>query len=187
MPGNVRYFPDLQTERLILRAMCDEDLEFVFRQFSDPLVSQYLMDEPALTSYEEAQSIIDSYKDSETKNRHRWVALLKADWTPIGTCGFHRWDKMHRRAEIGYDTCPSYWGQGLMAEAVRAIIDSAFARMSLHRLDALVCCGNHRSINLLQKMGFQQEGLLRDYFCLNDIYYDHLIFGLLRSGWQAHG
>lgn len=177
-------FPDLRTERLILRSMCEEDIDFVFRQFSSPQVTEYLMDEPPLTSMEGAREIVEFYLNPEGKNHNRWILIRRIDQKPIGTCGFHKWDKAHFRAEIGYDLMPEYWGQGYMTEAVRAAIGNGFTRMGLNRIDALVYTGNPRSYKLLQKLGFRQEGILRDYFCLNGVFYDHYIYGLLRRDWQ---
>ncbi len=185
MSENPKYFPDLQTDRLILRSICNEDADFVFRHFSDPLVTQYLMDEPPVANFEEARAIVHFYLDPETKNHNRWIILRKVDQRPIGTCGFHKWDQAHFRAEIGYDLAADCWGQGFMTEALRLIISNAFTRMKLNRIDALVYIGNLGSIAVLQKMGFKQEGVLRDYFCLNHTFYDHMVFGLLHRDWHG--
>ena len=106
-------FPTLETERLILPQMSLEDTDFVFQHFSDSAVSQYLMDEPPVTDYAQAQEIIQFYLEPEEKTHNRWVMVRKSDHQPVGTCGFHKWDKRHFRAEIGYDLRPNFWGTGL--------------------------------------------------------------------------
>jgi ribosomal-protein-alanine N-acetyltransferase len=103
----------------------------------------------------------------------------------IGTVGYHKWEKAYFRAEIGYDLSPDCWGQGYMTEALRAVISHGFERMGLNRIDALVYIHNDRSTQLLQRLGFRQEGLLRDYFCLNGIFFDHYLFALLRREWEG--
>ena len=65
------------------------------------------------------------------------------------------------RAEIGYDLNPECWGQGFMAEALVAAINHGIDSMKLNRIDALVYIKNDRSVRLLQRLGFKQEGLLR--------------------------
>lgn len=180
-----QYFPDLQTERLILRNMSEKDTPFIFQQFSDPQVTQYLMDEPPVAEMEEAQAIVDYYLHPEGKNHNRWIILRKTDQRPIGTCGFHKWDQAHQRAEIGYDLAADCWGQGFMTEVLRAVIRNGFERMNLNRIDAIVYAGNPRSIGVLQKMGFKQEGILREYYYLNETFYDHLFLGLLRRDWKG--
>lgn len=178
-------FPALQTERLLLRHLVMEDVHFVFEHFRDPLVTQYLMDEPPLTEFAQAQAIIESYLEPEGKSYNRWAIVRKADHQVIGTCGYHKWAKTSFRAEIGYDLSPACWGQGYMSEALRAVIHHGFERMNLNRIDALVYVNNDKSLHLLQKLGFKQEGLLRDYFCLDGSFYDHHLLALLRREWES--
>jgi [ribosomal protein S5]-alanine N-acetyltransferase len=178
------YFPTLQTERLILRQLTLEDTDFVYQHFQDPLVSQYLMDEPPVATTDEAQAIIRFFLDPEGKTQNRWGVVRKTDQALIGTIGFHHWVKDYFRAEIGYDLSPACWGQGYMSEALRVVLQNGFERMGLNRIDALVYPGNLRSAQLLRKFGFKQEGILRDYFCLDGIFYDHYLFALLRREWQ---
>jgi ribosomal-protein-alanine N-acetyltransferase len=177
-------FPSIETERLILRQMTLEDTDFVFQHFSDLAVSQYLMDEPPVTEYAQAQEIIQFYLETEEKTHNRWVMVRKSDHQSIGTCGFHKWDKRYFRAEIGYDLSPSFWGQGYMMESLRAVISNGFEQMRLNRIDALVYVENDRSIQLLQRLGFKQEGILRDYFYLDGKFYDHYLFALLQKEWK---
>ncbi|MBK7201021.1 GNAT family protein [Candidatus Amarolinea dominans] len=178
-------FPTLETERLILRQMTLEDTDFVFQHFSDSAVSRYLMDEPPVTEYAQAQEIIQFYLEPEEGTHNRWLMVRKSDHRSIGTCGFHKWDKRYFRAEIGYDLSPSFWGQGYMIEALRAVIASGVEHMRLNRIDALVYIENDRSIQLLRRLGFKQEGVLRDYFCLDGKFYDHYLFALLQREWKS--
>lgn len=178
-------FPDLETDRLILRQLTLADTDFVFHQFSDPQVCQYLMDEPPVATMEEAQGIINFFMNPEEKKRVRWGIVRKADQRLIGTCGFHNWHQAYYRAEIGYDLAPDCWGQGMMGEALRVVIDHGFRRMELNRLDAYIYVDNPRSIGLAEKLGFKREGLLRDYFCLDGVFYDHYLYGLLRRDWES--
>ena len=183
--ANHNNFPSLETERLILRQLKNEDTDFIFRHFSDTLVTQYLMDEPPVTEYEQAREIIQFYSEAAGKTRNRWVMILKSNNQPIGTCGYHKWEKRYFRAEIGYDLAPSFWGKGYMTEVLRVAISNGFERMGLNRIEALVYVGNDRSIRLLQRLGFEQEGMLRDYFCLDGKFHDHYLFALLKREWKA--
>ena len=178
------HFPTLQTERLLLRQLTMDDLEFVYQHFRDPKVSQYLMDEPPPANHDEARAIINFFLEPEAKAQNRWAIVRKADGRVIGTIGYHRWMRAYFRAEVGYDLSPDCWGQGYMTEAFREVIRHGFERLALHRIDALVYTGNDASIQLLKRMGFKQEGLLRDYFYLNGQFYDHYLFGLLRADWE---
>lgn len=161
-----------------------EDLEFAFQHFGHPLVYQYLLDEDPVTDLSQARDIIQFYLDAENKPYNRWGIAQKSDGRLIGTCGFHKWSKRSFHAEVGYDLHPDFWGQGYMTEVLRTVIDHGFEQMDLHRIEALVSIDNIRSIQLLQKLGFKQEGILRDYFALNSTFYDHAIFSLLIQDWK---
>jgi ribosomal-protein-alanine N-acetyltransferase len=177
-------FPSLESERLLLQPLTVKDTDFIFRHFSNPAVTQYLLDEPPVTNYAQAEEIVQFYSDSDGKPYNRWVIIQKSSKQPIGTCGFHKWYKRYFHAEIGYDLDPDFWGQAYMSEALKVVISNGFNKMSLHRIDALVYVENEPSIRLLHRLGFTQEGILRDYFCLNEIFYDHYVFSILRREWK---
>ena len=176
------YFPELETDRLILRSLMPDDLEFVFQHFSDPMVNHHLLDDDPVATRKQAQEIIDFYVPPR-KSYNRWVLTQKADKTAIGTCGFHKWDQQHHHAEIGYDLAPVHWHKGFMTEALRAALQHGFEKMELNRIEAIVYPENTASLRLLERLGFQQEGLLRQSFRQGDKYYDHLLLSLLQDEW----
>jgi ribosomal-protein-alanine N-acetyltransferase len=176
-------FPRLETDRLILRHLTLDDAEFILRHWGDPVVARYLFDEDPVADLDQARELIEPYLDPAGKSYNRWGILLKAQDALIGTCGFHKWNRQHFRAEMGYDLAPAYWGRGLMTEAAQEMIRHGFQGLGLNRIDALVYPDNNRSIRLLAKLGFQEEGLLREYFCQAGRFHDHLVLSLLRSEW----
>jgi len=183
MTGLLNEIPTFEAERLVLQPLRSEHTNFVFQHFSDPRVTRYLLDEPPVTEYSQAEEIVHFYSDAAHKNYNRWVIAQKSDGQPMGTCGYHKWDRRHFRAEIGYDLNPAFWGKSYMTDALKVVISYGFDHMQLNRIDALVYIENERSTRLLQRLGFKQEGLLRDYFFLNGKYYDHYIFSLLKKEW----
>ena len=176
-------FPLLQTERLLLRALTSADLEFIYRHFTDPDITYYLHDEEPIKSRQEAQAIVDFYTQSGAKPYNRWVIVGKSDNRPIGTCGYHKWRKSHFCAEIGYDLGKAYWKQGFMTEALKEVLEFGFGRMGLNRIEALVHPDNLASIRLLERLAFQSEGTMRDYYFQRGMFHDSLIFSLLRKEW----
>ena len=181
MPDNQTFFPALETERLILRSLEDGDAEFIFKHFSDPTVTQHLLDSPPMSKRSEAIDLIAFYRTRERHGPNRWGIVTRSDNSVIGTCGFHNWAPRHHRAEIGYDLSPHAWGHGFMTEALRLILAHGFKDMSLNRIDAFVFGENEKSIRLLEKFGFEAEGVLRDYFCFNGTFYDHRLYSLLKT------
>jgi ribosomal-protein-alanine N-acetyltransferase len=174
-------FPPLTTPRLLLRPISRDDTPFVVRHFCDPQVQRYLLDDEPIETPEQAAAIVDFYLERPDAPYNRWVVLRADGGAPIGTCGFHKWSQQHRHAEIGYDLSPAFWGHGYMREAVRAMLAHGFGPLGLHRIEALVATENERSAKLLLDLGFQREGLLRDYSRQGGRFYDHLLFARLST------
>src|SRR5512147_651824 len=113
-------FPQLETERLILREITPDDAEDMFRIFADPDVMRYGSSAP-MRSIDQArrkiQDVIDAFR---TQEGIRWAITRKGSSRLIGSCGHWRLLKEHSRSEIGYELAPEQWGQGIMPEAVAA-------------------------------------------------------------------
>jgi ribosomal-protein-alanine N-acetyltransferase len=97
----------------------------------------------------------------------------------IGTCTLFRIDPRHRHAEIGYALRSDHWGQGLAHEAVNLMLDWAFRRFDLQRVEADIDPRNEGSRRLLLRLGFASEGVLRQRFFVGDVVTDSEMFGLL--------
>jgi [ribosomal protein S5]-alanine N-acetyltransferase len=82
-------------------------------------------------------------------------------------------------AAVGYWLGLPYIGRGYMTETVGAIIPFAFDELKLHRLEAACLPHNHASIRVLERNGFQREGLARRYLKIDGVWQDHLLFALL--------
>jgi ribosomal-protein-serine acetyltransferase len=97
----------------------------------------------------------------------------------IGVVGFHgvRWDD--RSTSIGYWLAESSQGRGIMTEAVRALVDHAFGVWQLHRVEIRAAVENARSRAVLQRLGFAQEGVLRDAERIGERYVDLVVYALL--------
>ena len=80
---------------------------------------------------------------------------------------------------LGYWMGAPFAGRGYMTAAVRALIPFAFGALRLHRLEAACIPSNAASIRLLERTGFVQEGMARQYLCINGLWQDHLLYGLV--------
>ena len=85
----------------------------------------------------------------------------------------------HKRAEIGFICAKPYWGEGYAMEALQAVIDHAAQGLRLRRLSARTHFGNLRSARLLERLGFQPEGVLRGHVERGGERRDCEVFGLL--------
>lgn len=175
----------LETDRLFLRPISSDDLDFVFRHFSDAEVGKYLVDDDPVTTLSQAQAIVEFYVESSSRSFNRWILVRKLDNQPIGTCGFHKWNQRHHTAEIGYDLSRLAWGQGYMSEALRCMIEFGFGVLRLNRIEAVVHPANEASLRLLERHRFRREGLMREVLCQDGIYYDHWLLSLLSKDWRS--
>ena len=178
-------FPALETERLLLTELQDDDEAEIFTLFSNPSVVEYY-DLAAFTEPGQAGDLISLFKSRYAERAGiRWAIRLKDTGKLIGTCGFNSWNCKMQNAVVGYDLLPAFWGKGYSSEAVRAIIEIAFsgklACSKLHRIQADTVPGNNASEVLLRRLGFKEEGLRRECGYWKNKFHDLKCFGLLRS------
>ncbi len=108
-----------------------------------------------------------------------WAVTLKGRDEMIGKCILFQFSPENRRAEIGFILNRDYWRRGLMYQALVAVIHFAFTTLGLHRIEADVDPDNAGSLGVLEKLGFEREGLFRDRWLLNDGWVDSVMLGLL--------
>lgn len=101
-----------------------------------------------------------------------------------GVLGFARRDPVNRGAEIGYWVSAAYQGRGLVTRACRAVIDYAFAELDLHRLEIRCDPQNVKSRAIPERLGFQQEGMLRQVAWLHDHFVDLIVYSMLADEWH---
>jgi [ribosomal protein S5]-alanine N-acetyltransferase len=174
-------FPTLETERLVLRAPRAEDAPDIFRIMSDERVVRYF-GTPPMRSPEQALRRVESFQsDFAAHLGVRWAITMRDEGRLIGTLGFWRLVKEHLRAEIGYELAPERWGQGIMPEALEAVLQFGFTAMGLHSVEAQIEPPNAGSRRVLEKLGFVQEGYFREnyYHPEEGRFSDTAVFSLL--------
>lgn len=178
---NQSAFPIIETNRLVLRQLSNDDAAILFNYWSDPGVTEYLTLEPFKT-VEEAVGMIELLNGLQANNEGiRWAITSKADGNVLGTCGFHNLKPEHHRAEMGYELGQAFWKQGIMTEALNAILSYGFAKENYNRVEAFVSIGNDRSAGILKKLGFKLDGILRQYEFARGNFVDLYCYSLLKS------
>jgi [ribosomal protein S5]-alanine N-acetyltransferase len=174
------HLPILSTGDLVLRPIEDRDTAALFHHFSDDTVTKY-MDIDSFSNISEATHIIDLFRKSqEEEEGTRWAVTLAGNDELIGTCGYHKINKPHFKAEIGYDLRPAYWGKGIMKEAISCMLTYGYEELQFNRIEAFVDPENIASSKLLTRLGFRYEGLLRDAFFEKGKFVDAELYSLLR-------
>ncbi|PEA54422.1 GNAT family N-acetyltransferase [Bacillus pseudomycoides] len=172
-------FPILETERLILRELIEDDAQRILNCFSNEDVLRYYGQNP-LTDLEQVKHIIKNFSNNYKEKRGiKWGIQIKETEGIIGTIGFHDWSTEHKKAEIAYAFLPEYWGKGYATEVVKQVTTYGFHELNLTRIGAVVFTENKASNVLLRKLGFQKEGVLRNYMYQNNIPYDTNVYSLL--------
>jgi ribosomal-protein-alanine N-acetyltransferase len=156
-------YPIIETERLILRGPKPKDLQRIYDIHSDPEVMKYYGVIP-YDSVEKAQKHLDWLISLHTENKGlRPVITVKNEDAYIGDVGYYDYESKHHRAEIGYILAKEYWGNGMMTEALEAMLRFGFNEMGLNRVQALIDPRNNASLRVVEKHGFRYEGTFRDY------------------------
>lgn len=175
-------FPQLETKNLILRATNLSDAEAIFQVFANEDVTKYHDLEPP-TSIEQVKGLIHRRSERfQSKQGIRWGIARKNDNVIIGSCGYRY--KSPFLGEIGYELAKAHWRQGIMTEALGAVIEFGFQAIALNRIEAMVMLENTASVKLLQKLGFLEEGILREYGYWKGQFHDLRIFSLLKKDYQ---
>ena len=160
---NVNGFPVIETERLILRQVTNEDASNLLKYLSNKDVIKHIGLEP-FNTIDAALDEISWYQSIlEKKTGIRWGITLKDEGEVIGSCGFLNLVSKHYRSEIGIELSKDYWGKGIASEAFEAVIGYGFEQLNLQRIEALIEPLNIPSQRLAERQGFMREGLLRSY------------------------
>lgn len=180
----MNMFPQLETERFILRKLTSEDAPDLFHYFSNDEVTKYY-DLDSFVDLKQAEELIQSWNNRYLERRgFRWAITPKSEDRVLGTCGFHNWSKEHAKAEIGYELNPDYWRQGVMTEVMQEIMRFGFEDLGMNRIEAFIDPDNIRSRYLLEKNGFHEEGYLKECFFEKNQFVDAVLFAMLKKQYQ---
>ena len=169
----------LQTSRLTLRPLQADDTADLHLIMSNAEVMAFWdiaeIEDMGLTS-----AILESQLDQMADKRaFYWAMVRSEDGAFVGCCDLSEIDRWHHRAEVGFIVGRAYWGDGYTLEAMQAVLSHAAQTLRLRRLTARTHLGNARSVRLLERLGFEEEGLLRGYVDRDGERRDCQLFGLL--------
>lgn len=176
--------PTLAGPRVLLRPLREADADDVWTIFSDADVMQYRDGERMISMHDAARYIAEVQEAFRRRELFEWGIAERGTDRVIGTSTLLHLNPTHRRGELGFALGRAHWNMGLATEAVSTLIAFAFGELGLRRLEADADPRNARSLRLLQRLGFEREGYLRERYVTNGDPQDALMFGLLRSEWQ---
>jgi ribosomal-protein-alanine N-acetyltransferase len=191
---NVRWIdrlPEIETERLCIRIIREGEVAKLmrFRTRNRDRFQTWEVTRGAEFFRESAQVALPAKERRSARNGESFsfrMLLKNDDREFIGNVslrsilGF----PVHA-ATLGYALDEEFEGKGVMMEAVLAVIDFGFSRLNLRRIEACCMPANVRSASLLTRAGFEQEGLLRSSYFVNERWEDHLIWSRINDHWTA--
>ncbi|UAB68758.1 GNAT family N-acetyltransferase [Vibrio sp. SCSIO 43132] len=169
----------IETERLILRALSENDAQDLYDIFSDHQVMKYWNCAP-WDGLDVATQFIKTSRESMNNNKELTLGIyLKDSGNLLGKIMLFNLEQESRRAEIGFGISRNFWGKGVVFEAASVLIEYAFSTLELRRIEAEIDPLNVASGNALERLGFVKEGLLRQRWEIGGVVSDSALFGLL--------
>jgi ribosomal-protein-alanine N-acetyltransferase len=182
---NWEYLPTINATRVSLRNMTKQDVDSLYGIFSDPEVTRYWNSPPWKNRQAAIRALAETHDGFKNREFMEWGIARQTDNQLIGTATLFNLQSNNYRAEIGFALGRAYWGSGYMQESLQALLAYAFNEMGLHRIEADVEPRNAASIKLLRRLGFREEGYLRERWLVNGEVQDALFYGLLRKEWNS--
>lgn len=172
----------LQTPRLIIREFKKDDWQAAHEYGSDPEVVQYVPFGP--NTEKDTKDFVKKVLDDQKKQprlSYTLVLVTRSDNRLIGSCELRITSPAEKSGEIGYVLHRNYWGQGYMTEAAREMIAFGFQQLNLHRIYATCYPVNTGSYRVMEKIGMQREGYLREYKLIKGTWRDCLLYSILEK------
>lgn len=173
----------LETERLILRPVTLADANDMYEYASDAETVRYVFPRHETVADTQA-SIIDFFiKDPLEK----FGIELKSTNKFIGTIDL-RINALHPKGVLGYTLNKAYWGQGIIPEAAKTLLEFGFEKLELIRIEAIHDQRNPKSGRVMEKIGMRKEGLLRNHMILKGEVVDDWLYALTSEDyWEQKG
>jgi len=174
-------FPVLKTTRLLLREFRENDTEFIFKQFTDEKVLEFMSFAP-MTNIEEAIEFLGGvFSSFEEKKEIFWAIENSFTGETVGSISLENIRENVFSSEIGFDLATQFQGKGYMKEAIEAVVKFGLFELGLNRIEAYTNSKNEKSVNVLKHGNFKQEGTLRDFTYFDNQFHDVLVFSVLKS------
>ncbi|NQV54527.1 MAG: GNAT family N-acetyltransferase [Rhodospirillales bacterium] len=157
-------FPDLFGEKLNLVSLSEDGLEDFFEYSKMIQLYKYFEFGPPETITESKIYLEKLIERSNKDNAKYWFIQLVDIKKIIGTIGVHDIDWRKKIGEVSYGLSPAYWQKGYFNAALRILLDHLFRDLNFHRICATTRQDNQASIRALEKVGFKEEGILRDFY-----------------------
>ncbi len=148
---------------------------------NDVRITRFLRDSfPSPYLYQDAAAYIAFAKEEE--KRGGLYRAIASEGRVIGGLSLSRGSDVYcKSGELGYWLSPAYWGKGIMTRALKLFCGQVFSETDIVRIGAEVFAGNAASCRVLEKCGFQKEGMMRKSVYKNGLFDDAVLYALVRE------
>jgi [ribosomal protein S5]-alanine N-acetyltransferase len=176
--------PTLCGERVALRELHTSDAPALFETVTPPEVSRFLSPPPPNVATFER--FIACSRDQQAAGKLACFAVtLRGHDRPIGIFQVRELEANFKTAEWGFAIASPFWGTGLFEECAELVLEFAFTRIGVQRMEARAAVKNGRGNRALQKVGAVQEGVLHAAFLCGGEYVDQVIYAMAEEDWRA--
>jgi RimJ/RimL family protein N-acetyltransferase len=176
-------FPFIEGERIDLVTQSSKWINLYCKWNNDPKVRHYARFSMP-SSREDIKKWFEAPLEQGVKEGAFFNIYHKKDKCPIGSVGIFRINWIDRHGNImGMIGEPKYWGKGIIGEAAKLIIDYGFTELGLHKIKAEIFNPNNRSLRAAEKLGFKQEGVLKEEAYVDGVYINVHQFAILKEDW----
>jgi len=154
---NTIAFPEIQTNRQLLRKIVESDSSIILFLRSDEMINKYI-ERPDNRKTKNIADALNHIKkintEAENNTSFSWGITLQNHPEIIGSICLWNFSKDRKVAEVGYDLIPKHQNKGIMSEALASVLDFGFSKLHVDKIEAFTHAQNQNSIKLLEKNGF---------------------------------
>ncbi|MDR6921133.1 GNAT family N-acetyltransferase [Chryseobacterium sp. 2987] len=172
-------FPEIETERLVLSKLKEEDLDLVTEYLQDRIFSDLTSNIPFPYTRKNAEFWLKMSEEAFDRNTGYTFAVRNKERQIIGAIGLH--DRDGDKAELGYWMGRPFWNKGYITEAAKALIEFGFKELQFNKIYATYFLHNQASGRIMEKIGMEQEALLKQHLKKDDEYFDVMMYSIFRK------
>lgn len=178
-------FEELHTSRLNLRKIGMDDLQLYYTRLgSSGEVTKYMFFQPHKDISESVASIEKALKRYEIGRNYRWAIALRENNDIIGVIDLLKFDEEANSCSFAYMLGQDFWGKGYGTEALNAVMEFAFTKMEIEKIEAEHFGANIASGAVMRKVGMTYQGTVPAKYEKNGIFYDAPQYAIAREQWQ---
>lgn len=147
-------------------------------------ISEWLQFPSITISVDDSKTFIERTRLKFAKEEGYWLGIWHEN-DLVGSIGYLYMDQENKKTEIGYWLGKEYEGKGLVSKSIKVLMNYAFNELQLNKIEIGVATNNVKSRAIPEKLGFKNEGELRDYEYIHGRFIDRIIYGLKANEWRS--